>query len=83
GEISPNQIFNAVQSLDYIVNYEEHFIKELVWRDFSYYQIYYYPELQNKNINQKFDSFKWDNDPTLLKKWKKGQTGIPIVDAGM
>lgn len=69
GEISPNQIFNAVQSLDYIGNNEEHFIKELVWRDFSYYQIYYYPELHNKNINQKFDSFKWDNDPTLLKKW--------------
>lgn len=71
GEISPNQIFNAVQSLDYIGNNEEHFIKELVWRDFSYYQIYYYPELHNKNINQKFDSFKWDNDPTLLKKQVK------------
>lgn len=83
GEISPNQIFNAVQSLDYIGNNEEHFIKELVWRDFSYYQIYYYPELHNKNINQKFDSFEWDNDPTLLKKWQTGHTGIPIVDAGM
>ncbi|MEY8766209.1 MULTISPECIES: cryptochrome/photolyase family protein [Francisella] len=83
GEISPNQIFNAVQSLDYIGNNEEHFIKELVWRDFSYYQIYYYPELHNKNINQKFDSFEWDNDPILLKKWQTGHTGIPIVDAGM
>ncbi|WP_150465003.1 cryptochrome/photolyase family protein [Francisella sp. SYW-2] len=83
GEISPNQIFNAVQNLDYIGNNEEHFIKELVWRDFSYYQIYYYPELHNKNINQKFDSFEWDNDLTLLKKWQTGQTGIPIVDAGM
>lgn len=83
GEISPNQIFNAVQSLDYIGNNEEHFIKELVWRDFSYYQIYYYPELHNKNINQKFDSFEWDNDATLLKRWQTGQTGIPIVDAGM
>ncbi|APD50760.1 cryptochrome/photolyase family protein [Francisella hispaniensis] len=83
GEISPNQIFNAVQSLDSIGNNEEHFIKELVWRDFSYYQIYYYPELHNKNINQKFDNFAWDNNATLLKKWQKGQTGIPIVDAGM
>ncbi|MEY8714314.1 deoxyribodipyrimidine photo-lyase [Francisella philomiragia] len=83
GEISPNQIFNAVQSLDYIGNNEEHFIKELVWRDFSYYQIYYYPELHNKNINQKFDSFEWNNDPILLKKWQTGHTGIPIVDAGM
>ncbi|WP_150467469.1 cryptochrome/photolyase family protein [Francisella sp. SYW-9] len=83
GEISPNQIFNAVQSLDTIGSNEEHFIKELVWRDFSYYQIYYYPELYNKNINQKFDNFEWDNNPTILKKWQQGQTGIPIVDAGM
>ncbi|MDE4971933.1 deoxyribodipyrimidine photo-lyase, partial [Francisella tularensis subsp. holarctica] len=52
GEISPNQIFNDVQSLDYIGNNEEHFIKELVWRDFSFYQIYYYPELHYTNINQ-------------------------------
>ncbi|MDE4992751.1 deoxyribodipyrimidine photo-lyase, partial [Francisella tularensis subsp. holarctica] len=41
GEISPKQIFNAVQSLDYIVNKEEHFIKELGRREFYYYQIYY------------------------------------------
>lgn len=83
GEISPNQIFNAVQYQDLIGTNEEHFIKELVWRDFCYYQAYYYPNLNKKNINEKFDNFKWDNDLKLLKKWQQGQTGIPIIDAGM
>ena len=54
GEISSNQIFNAVQNLEHIGKNEEYFIKELVWHDFSYYQIYYYPELHDKNINQKW-----------------------------
>lgn len=83
GEISPNQIFNAVQNLEHIGKNEEQFIKELVWRDFSYYQMYYYPQLHDKNINQKFNNFAWDNNLILLKKWQQGQTGIPIVDAGM
>ena len=83
GEISPNQVFNAVYSLDSIGENEEHFIKELVWRDFSYYQMYYYPDLATRNINSKFDKFEWENDPQLLKKWQIGKTGIPIVDAGM
>lgn len=83
GEISPNQIFNAVQNLDTTGVNEEHFIKELAWRDFCYYQLYYYPELATKNINPKFDKFKWDNNQKLLKAWQTGQTGIPIVDAGM
>lgn len=83
GEISPNQVFNAVYNLDSIGVNHEHFIKELVWRDFCYYQAYYYPNLDSQNINPKFDNFDWDNDSTLLKKWQHGQTGIPIVDAGM
>ena len=83
GEISPNQVFNAVYSLDSIGENEEHFIKELAWRDFSYYQMYYYPDLPTKNINPKFDEFAWENDTDLLKAWQIGQTGIPIVDAGM
>ncbi|TDT71684.1 deoxyribodipyrimidine photo-lyase [Allofrancisella inopinata] len=83
GEISPNQLYNAIQNLDSLGKNEEHFIKELVWRDFCYYQAYYYPDLDHKNINSKFNKFEWQSDQNLLKKWQQGQTGIPIVDAGM
>ncbi|MGQ4005955.1 deoxyribodipyrimidine photo-lyase [Francisellaceae bacterium CB300] len=83
GEISPNQIFNTVYGLDYISSDAEHFIKELVWRDFCYYQSYHYPDLVTKNISSKFDTFEWENDETKLQAWQQGKTGIPIVDAGM
>ncbi|MBJ7298789.1 MAG: deoxyribodipyrimidine photolyase, partial [Dolichospermum sp.] len=34
-------------------------------------------------LNSKFDAFPWSQDLNLLKCWQRGQTGIPIVDAGM
>lgn len=83
GEISPNQIYNTVQNLNSINKNEEYFMKELAWRDFCYYQTYYYPNLDHRNINSKFDKIEWQNNQSLLKKWQQGQTGIPIVDAGM
>ncbi|MFC4891474.1 cryptochrome/photolyase family protein [Pseudofrancisella aestuarii] len=82
GEISPSQIFNAIYQNNVSSNHE-HFIRELTWRDFSYYLMYYYPDFDTKNINEKFDNFEWDNNLKLLKRWQEGQTGIPIVDAGM
>ena len=37
----------------------------------------------NKPFNQRFDNFPWQEQPQLLKAWQQGQTGYPIVDAGM
>lgn len=86
GEISPNQIWyaihgafgNAFESKDLDV-----YLSELGWREFSYYLLYHWPDLQHKNFNAKFDRFPWRNDDTALKAWQTGQTGIPIIDAGM
>ncbi len=79
GEISPNQIWQkAVQSKD-----NECFLKEIVWREFSYYLLYHFPELPRKNFQTKFDNFPWLDDKKLLKAWQQGKTGYPIVDAGM
>ncbi|BFT30344.1 deoxyribodipyrimidine photo-lyase [Alteromonas sp. D210916BOD_24] len=85
GEISPNQIWYAVKgNAD---NMQESsvdtFLSELGWREFSYYLLYHFPTLPNKNFNAKFDKFPWRQDPQSLKAWQTGQTGIPIVDAGM
>jgi deoxyribodipyrimidine photo-lyase len=51
--------------------------------NFSYHLLYYFPDINKKNLKPKFNSLKWINDYTLLDKWKKGKTGYPIVDAGM
>lgn len=61
----------------------DHFCSELGWREFSYSQLFFNPELPTKNLQSKFDTFPWVDDSTLLVSWQKGKTGIPMVDAGM
>jgi deoxyribodipyrimidine photo-lyase len=85
GEISPASVWHATRGLDAHVSSEDliHFRKELAWRDFSYHLLFHFPDFATKNWNPKFDAFPWRDAPDLLGKWQKGQTGYPIVDAGM
>jgi len=55
----------------------------LGWREFSYYLLYHQPDIAKFNVQRRFDEFPWQNDPSLLKAWQRGQTGYPIIDAGM
>ena len=82
GEISPNQAWYAakVKGTDASI---DHFLSELGWREFSYTQLYFNPELPKKNLQSKFDQFPWDDNSNNLSAWQQGQTGIPMVDAGM
>jgi deoxyribodipyrimidine photo-lyase len=82
GEISPNQLWYAVQSIADSADVD-HFCSELAWREFSYSQLYYHPTLPTKNLKQTFDLFPWVEDKAALKAWQTGNTGIPMVDAGM
>jgi deoxyribodipyrimidine photo-lyase len=61
----------------------DNFLSELGWREFSHSLLYHFPELPRKNLNPRFDGFDWCDDPALLDCWQQGQTGYPIVDAGM
>lgn len=85
GEISPASVWHATRGLPDAYSTEDyiHFRKELVWRDFSYHLLFHFPDLATRNWNVKFDAFPWRDAPDLLEKWQKGQTGYPIVDAGM
>lgn len=58
-------------------------IDQLIWRDFYYYLLWYFPHSQNGSFHSKYDDLKWDNDKSMFKKWKSGNTGFPLVDAGM
>ncbi|HJK87816.1 MAG: DNA photolyase family protein [Candidatus Megaira endosymbiont of Mesostigma viride] len=85
GEISPNYIWHKVISQEnkgYIQDID-HFCSELGWREFSYYLLYHFPYLPKQNLNRNFDIFPWREDKIILKLWQKGETGVPIVDAGM
>lgn len=82
GEISPHQAWHAARMRGDDSNID-HFCSELAWREFSYHLLYQFPELPHKNLQPKFDAFDWRHDPQALKRWQRGQTGYPIVDAGM
>ena len=56
---------------------------QLYWRDFYYTIAYHNPHIFKGAMNQNYDKIIWENDSNKFKKWKKGLTGIPIVDAGM
>jgi deoxyribodipyrimidine photo-lyase len=87
GEISPWFIFKETQQ--YLYQHADkqtqvdHFISELGWREFSYYLLYHFPKLATDNFKAEFNHFPWHANPDAFKRWKKGQTGYPIVDAGM
>lgn len=87
GEISPHYIWHTLRSKNtneqFCSHDLEHFLSELGWREFSYYLLYHFQNLPHQNFQKKFDEFTWQTDDILLKKWQKGQTGYPIVDAGM
>ncbi|TCS44042.1 cryptochrome/photolyase family protein [Reinekea marinisedimentorum] len=82
GEVSPNQLWYAVRSMGESVNIE-HFCSELAWREFSYQLLYHNPNLPTENLQKKFDHFPWQQNAGHLAAWQRGQTGIPMVDAGM
>ncbi|GAB4166464.1 MAG: deoxyribodipyrimidine photo-lyase [Rickettsiaceae bacterium] len=87
GEISPNQVWYKAQTKEAIKPLMQEdiasFLSEIGWREFSYYLLYHFPDLPTKNFQPKFDRFPWKDNIVFLKAWQKGQTGYPIVDAGM
>jgi len=85
GEITPFQILHALKSPKVKDKHSgpETFRKEVGWREFSYHLLFNNPELHTSNFNASFDQFDWENDQDRFDAWKQGQTGYPIVDAGM
>ncbi len=84
GQISPNTLWYELKKAKNLnENDVEVFKSELGWREFAYYLLYHFPHLQKRNLKSNFDNFQWLDDKKNFKKWSRGLTGIPIVDAGM
>ena len=86
GEISPNEVWYQAKTKESVSGIQkslEHFLSELGWREFSYYLLYHFPSLPKQNFQPKFNKFPWIKNESFLESWQKGETGYPIVDAGM
>ncbi len=85
GEISAAQAWHANSAMGGSV---ETFLKELTWREYAQNLIVQYPDYGSQNAREKMDALPWRDtrDPAVaddLRAWQRGNTGYPIVDAGM
>lgn len=59
------------------------FLSELIWREFFMQILYHYPRVVNENFRQKYNGIEWRNSEQEFERWCRGETGYPMVDAGM
>lgn len=86
GEISPRRLLSLV--LEHWVDPTapvEPFIREIGWREFAHHLIYHYPHTTDEPLDRRFAALPWrvEDADRMLRAWQQGQTGIPLVDAGM
>jgi deoxyribodipyrimidine photo-lyase len=62
--------------------YSDGFLNELIWRSFFAQILWNYPRVVDSCFKEKYNNIRWNNND-LLFKWKCGETGFHIVDAGM
>ncbi|WP_200975941.1 deoxyribodipyrimidine photo-lyase [Echinicola sp. 20G] len=77
GTVSVRQLALEVKKLN------EVFLSELIWREFFMMILYHNPQVIDESFKSKYDQIPWRNNEEEFSKWCEGQTGYPIVDAGM
>lgn len=77
GTISIREISNLA------AKHSEVFLNELIWRNFYMDILWHFPHVEHQSFKPKYDLIKWRNNEEEFDKWCEGQTGYPIVDAGM
>jgi deoxyribodipyrimidine photo-lyase len=77
GTISVRELVKTALELN------EQYLNELIWREFFMMILYHHPYVVNECFKKKYNNIVWRNDEDEFKKWCMGETGYPIVDAGM
>ncbi|WP_103865611.1 MULTISPECIES: cryptochrome/photolyase family protein [Aquimarina] len=66
-----------------IIAENQTFLSELIWREFFMQILWHYPYTKDSCFKPKYDRIEWRNNEKEFDKWMSGQTGYPLVDAGM
>lgn len=92
GEISPFEVLTRLDAMMGKIPPEkkallskeaDHFLREVIWREFACHILHHYPDLPDTPYQKKFEKWPWSESRAHLNAWKRGMTGYPIVDAGM
>ena len=77
GTVSIREIVSKVKDLN------DTYLSELVWREFFMQILWHFPKVVHENFRAKYNFIQWRNNEEEFEKWCKGETGYPLVDAGM
>lgn len=86
GEVSVRQVWHSIRQVELLRRSGEGsaaFLRQLYWREFSTYLLLNFPSLPEQPLRPEFEKFPWRDSETSLQAWQRGETGYPIVDAGM
>jgi deoxyribodipyrimidine photo-lyase len=84
GEVSARQIWSAVSGARHgHPAAVESFLRELGWREFAHHLLWHFPHTPEQPLRGQFADFRWEPAAANLRRWQRGRTGYPIVDAGM
>jgi deoxyribodipyrimidine photo-lyase len=83
GEIGPRQIVDALPDHSDNPKGSRVFLSEVGWREFARYLLFHFPQTTDTPLKPDFERFPWEPDEHSLRRWQRGETGYPIVDAGM
>jgi len=61
----------------------ETWLNELIWREFYIQILYHFPDVAKTAFNQSLANIPWRNNASEFEAWKRGETGVPVVDAAM
>lgn len=67
----------------FALKHNDTWLSELIWREFFMTILYHFPHVVNQSFKPKYEYIEWRNNEIEFKKWCEGNTGYPIVDAGM
>ncbi len=86
GEVSPRTVWDRVER--WVSNGAtradaDKFLSEIAWREFSYHVLHHFPDTPTEPLKEKYAAMPWRSSPSDLNAWQRGQTGYPLVDAGM
>lgn len=73
----------SIREVYYSLHSKSGLIRQLYWRDFYANVLYNFPRVIGHSLKPKYDKIIWHHNNNWFKAWCDGQTGFPIIDAGM
>lgn len=90
GELSPRRCYHDALEFTRKVPTEKGnrpvnntFVRRFFWRDLAYWCLWRYPDMPTASLRSHYETEQWSGSDVQLRRWQRGRTGFPLVDAGM